>query len=888
MGGALGEALTALRLRLRAVFHRRQLDRDLEDEIRFHLEMRDEGCQAESAGAADARYAARRRFGNVTSIKEACREVWTLGWLEALWQDVRYGCRQLRSNRSFTAVTVATLALGIAAATTIYGVCDAFVWKTPSVPEPDTLVTVLEAFPGNAHMYMPSSPADIEDIRRSQTALGDLASWENATANIVDSGGEPLRVDQARVTANFFDVLGVSPELGRAFEPGEDQPGREREVVLSDSLWRNRFQADRAIAGKTIRLNDQDYTVAGVMPPGFAFPRASKELWTPLALTAEERNSRNAPRMDSAGRLKPGHTVQQATLELNRLGLELEKLYPKTNANRRFMAWPVRRYLVGDYGPQFANLLLGAALFVLLIACVNVANLQFARGAARWREVALRQALGASRGRIVAQLVTESVALALAGAGLGAILARYGLRAIRAGCPPELQKYSAGWASLGLNARVLAFVAAAAVLSGILAGLAPALRSSRPNLTESLKEGGGASTAGPGRRRFRSVLLATELALTVVLLVGAGLMIRGFHNLIDGETAIDPDSLLTLRLELDAAKYRTPEQVAAFYGRVLERIAALPGVKATTAATALPYSMHGRSGAFTIPGREVQPGGQPKAQLQAVSADYLRTMHIPLRAGRFLSDRDGPRSPLSAVISEEMARQWWPGEPLPIGKQIKLGAGPGITIVGVAGGVKASVLERAPRPTLYLPYTQFPELGMDIAIRSAGNPPTLAAPARLAVKAVDAEQPVTGMMTLEEMKRNEAIGLTYTAALMSIFGAIALALSCVGVYGMTAYLVSQRTHEIGIRMALGAARGNILGMLFRQGARAGLVGVAAGLLLASAFARLLASVIWGVSATDAGAFAAMPLVLILAAGAAIYIPARRAAKIDPVVALRNE
>ena len=889
---AFGQALTAAWLRLRSAFGRRQLDRDLEDELQFHLAMREERCQSEGASATAAHDAARRQFGNVMFLKEACREMWTLGWMEALWYDVRYGCRQLRLNRGFAAATVTTLALGIAATATIYSVCDAFVWKTLPLPDADRLVAVLEAFPGNPHFWNVSSPADVEDIRKSQTTLTDLASWENATAKIVDIDGEPLRVEQARVTPNFFHVLGVPPEMGRSFEAGEDQLGRDRVVILSDGLWRRRFRADRGIVGRTIRLNDQDYAVVGVMPPEFAFPRASKELWTPLAFSPEEHNSRSTPRIDSVGRLIGGRSLPDAASELNRLGLQLETLYPKTNTNRRFMAWPVRRYMVGDYAAQFANLLLGAALFVLLIACGNVANLQFARGTARWREVALRQALGASRWRIVAQLVTESIVLALAGAALGVMLARFGLQAIRAGIPGELRKYSSGWADLGLNARVLVFVLAAALLSGILASLLPALRSSHLDLTESLKDGGHPSSPGPGRHRLRSFLLAAEIALTVVLLVGAGLMIKGFHNLVNGELVMEPGTLLTLRLELDASEYRTPEKVAEFYREVLERTAGLPGVQSATAASALPYSKHARSGVFMIQGRELQPGRQPTAQIQAVSPDYLRTMHIPLRAGRFLSERDGPRSALSAVISEEMARQWWPGEPFPIGKQIRLGSqsttGPGITIVGVVGGVKASVLDRVPRPTLYVPYTQFQEREMDIAIRGVGEPLALAAPVRSAIKAVDAGQPVTDIMTLEKMKQNEAIGLTYTALLMSIFGAIALALSCVGVYGMTSYLVSQQTHEIGVRMALGAPRRNIMWILFRQGSRAGLVGLTIGLLLALGFARLVASVIWGVSATDASTFTAIPVVLVLAAGFAIYVPARRAVKIDPMVALRNE
>lgn len=889
---SLGQFLTATRLRLRTAFRRRRLDRDLEDELQFHLAMREQESQSEGVDRKESAYAARRRFGNVTSVQETCRELWTMGWIDSLWLDVRHGCRQLRMNRGFAMAAGGTLALGIAATTTMYSVCDAFVWKTLPLPDVDRLVVVLEARPDNPHFWNPSSPADVEDIRRSQTTLVDIASWENATANIVDKGGQPLRVDQARVSSNFFDVIGVRPQLGRSFQPAEDQPGYDRLVVLSYGLWRNRFQADPGIVGKTIRLNDLDYAVIGVMPPKFAFPRASKELWTPLAFTPEERNSRGAHRVDSVGRLKPGCNLRQVESELSGLALRLEKLYPQTNTRRRFMAWPVRRYLVGDYAAQFANMFLGGAFFVLLIACVNVANLQFARGIARSREVALRQALGASRWRTVAQLVTESIVLALAGAAVGITLTHFGLQAIRAGIPAELRKYSSGWDYLGVNGPVLAFAIAIAIASGILAGLAPALRSTRPNLTEMIKEGSHASSEGAGRHRIRSILLGAEIALTAVLLVGAGLMIRGFNALVRVETPVQPGGLLALRLELDAANHQTPVRVAEFYRQALEAVTGLPGVNDAAVATALPYSRHARFNQFTIQGREDHPARQPYAQLQAVSPGYFRTMHIPLLAGRLLSERDGPGAAPSAVVSEEMARRWWPGESSLVGQQIRLGTrnenGPWVTIVGVVGGVQASVLEREPRPTLYLPYAQFPERGMDIAIRAPGDPLALTAAVRSAIRAVDAEQPVTDVMTLERMRRNEAIGLTYAAALMSIFGVIALLLSCVGIYGTTAYLVSQQTHEIGIRMALGAGAWSVLRMIFRRGSRAALAGLAVGLLLAFVLARLLASIIWGISATDPGAFAVIPAVLTLAVGLAIYIPARRAVKIDPIAALRNE
>jgi putative ABC transport system permease protein len=889
-GAPFGQALSRAWQRLRTMFRRRQLDRDLEDEIQFHLAMREARLREE--GANDASYAARRQFGNMASTMEACRDLWTLGWVEALWQDVRYALRQMRLNRGFSAATAAILALGIAATTAIYAVCDVLVWKPPFVHDPQRLVAVLESSPENPHLWNLSSLADVEDIRRNQTALENLASWEYSTADIVDPKGAVLRVDQTRVSPAFFDVVGVAPAKGRSFIPGEDESGRDRVAILSDGLWHSRFQADPDVIGKVMRVNGRDCAIVGVMPPRFVFPRAGRDLWMPLALTAQERDSRSAERVDSAGRLKPGHSVKELQAELNGLAARLEKLYPQTNAKRRFMAWPVQRYVVGDYAAQFAGMFLGAALFVLSIACVNVANLQFARSSARWREIAVRQAIGASRWRTVTQLVMETVVLALTGAAAGVTLAWYGLGAIRAAMPAELRRYSPGWNDLGVSPKVLMFVLAVAVLSGIVAGLTPALESSRLNLADSLKEGGHAATAGRGRHRLRSLLLAGEIALTTVLLVGAGLMVRGFHTLLGGKPAMEPATVLALRLQISQGDQRSPEQVTEFYQTVLQRIAALPGVQAVAAATSLPFGGHAQFSAFTIRDGLSQPGEQAAAQVQAVSPGYFENMRIPLLAGRLFDDRDNAHSPPSAVISGELARRWWPGQPFPIGAQIRLGAkrdaGAWTTIVGVVGGIQASALDRAPRPTLYVPFAQSPSWGMDIAVRSAGNPMALVSSVRAAIATVDAQQPVTDIMPLERMRQNEVIGVTYAAALMTIFGAIALFLSCVGVYGITAYLVSSRTHEIGIRIALGARAPNVIRLVFRRGARAALVGMAVGLLLATGLARLLASIIWGVNSTDPAVFLAIPPALGLAVGAAIYLPARNALKIDPIAALRNE
>ena len=891
MPPAFAKPLRAAWLRLRTVFRRRQLQTDLEDEMAFHLAMREQKERAAGVSPRDAQAAARRQFGNVASVMESCRELWTFVWLETWWQDLRYAVRQLFAARGFTAVAAVTLGLGIGATTAIYSMLDAMLWKPVVLPRAEQLVVVLQAIPGQPHFWSPASAADIDDVRQNSGALDSLVSWRLATVNLVDGGGEALRVDATRVTMNFFDVAGVPSALGRTFRPGDEG---ERAVVLGDSLWRRRFGGDPALVGRSIRLDDQNYTVIGIMPSKFYFPRPNRELWIPLALTQEERISRSVLLLDSMGRLKPGRTLPQFTAELAGLASRLEKEHPDTNARRRFMAWTIERYLTGDLVVVYSAMLLGSALFVLLIASVNVANLQFARAAGRWREVAVRTALGAGRRRLLRQLLTESMVLAAAGGALGLLLAKWGLHFIRAGVPAELERYMPGLAGLGLNRQVLLFTLTATLLSGILAGLLPAWRCSRPNLMEALKDGGISFGSGPGRHRLRAVLMGGEIALAMVLLAGAGLMVRGFRTMVGGGTSVRPATMLTLRLALTENKYREDRQVVGFYRTVLERLAALPGVRSAVAVTALPYSRHWSMLPVTIEGRPVESGKATSAQVQSVSVDYFAALFIPLRAGRLPGAADAADRPRVAVVSQRMARQWWPAGVSPIGNRLQVGdKAPRrwVTIVGVVGDVEHSVIDRDLSPAVYLPMAQAPEREMDIGIRTAaesGAADSLAPAVRDAIRAVDAEQPITNLNTMTNLIRQEAFVFVYMAALMGIFGLLALALSAVGVYGVTASVISARTHEIGIRIALGAPRGKVLGMLFRSGMMTACAGLAVGLIPAYALARLMRATVFGVSAVGPGVFVGIPLALAGAAALAIYIPARRAVKTDPMSALRNE
>ena len=807
----------------------------------------------------------------------------------SLWTDVRYGARILWKAPGFSLTAIITLALGIGSTTAVYSCADALLWKPIPLPHLETMV-MLGQRADDPNDFNSATPADMDDIRRQSATLESLASWEDGLANIVGTGGEPERAEQALVNANFFEVMQVQPALGRAFQPGEDQPGREREVIFSDALWRNRFAGDPTILGKSIRLDDQNFTVVGVMPPKFAFPLAT-DLWTPMALTPAQRTSRTSQLITTVARLKPGRTLEQARTEMEGIAARLKQAYPDTNKNRHFAVWPSHRFLVDRETNEYLIMMLASVCFVLLIACVNVANLQFARATGRLREVAVRTALGAGRSRIVTQLVTESILLALAGAALGLLVANWGIGLIRAGMPPEIERYIVGWKDIRLDGRALGFTLAAAIGSGILAGLAPAWQNSPPNLTDTLKEGGRGGSGTRAHHRLRSILVAVEMALAVILLVGAGLMMRGFHNLVASGENLEPNSLLTMRLGLTDTKYHEPYQIAGFYHEALHRIEAIPGVRSAVAVTSLPYSNHSTNRFFTIEGRAVEPEDAPHGMYQLTSSKYFDTLHVNLRAGRLLTEADGPDAPRVAVINQSMADRWWKNES-PIGRRVKMGNTDSkeawITIVGVVSDIVHNPYSREPRRMMFVPYQQAPGLWMDVGVRTAGDPLQLAPAVTAAIRSIDPEQPISDMHTLAKSLHDRAIGLNYVEVFMGIFGILALVLASVGVYGVMAYMVSEQTRDIGIRMALGAPRGGVLRMLFLRGMTTAATGLAVGIPLAYLLARYAQDLIFGITASDPATFIGIPLALLAAMALAIYIPSRRAMGIDPIVALRYE
>lgn len=803
-------------------------------------------------------------------------------------QDIRYALRMLLKSRGYTAVAVLALALGIGANTAIFSVADAFLLKPVALPNLENLVVLMERAPHQTANWTAVSPANYLDWKRQSRSFAVLSPYTWDDANL-SGDGEPERIIITRTAVDFFDVLGAKPMMGRVFVSEEDRAGQS--VVLSYGLWQRRFGADPSIVGRTIKLDGLSRTVIGVMDKKFNFP-VSVQLWIPWTIDPQESQVRGRHYLQILARLKPGVSLRQASAEMATISRRMSQQYPETNRGWDALVVPIKYFVTGDLTYRYTLMLMAAVGFVLLIACANVANLQFARGAARQREFAVRTALGAKRWRVVRQLLTESIALSLAGAAVGLALAEWGVDLILHYMPADIARYIAGWYEIQLDARAFAFALGLAVLSGIVSGLAPAIQSSKPDLNETLKESGRGTSAGRSRQRVRSVLVVSELALALVLLTGAALMVAGVNSLLGVRQPYDPQHVLSIQINLPEGKYKDPPQRASFYGQVLQRLQSAPQVESAAIVRSLPYGDGDRTVQLGVEGVPVEKGEYRSAQLETISPNYFSLMRIPLREGRMLGERDGAESLPVAVVSERMARRYWPGQSA-LGRRIKAApaedsAKPWLTIVGVVGDIQYAWWDKEPPPVLYQSYRQAPEGWATLAIRAHGDPMRVVPAVRSQVAKVDADQPLAEIKTLDRVMTDSVLGLSYMAVMMTVLGAIALALSAIGVTGLMAYAVTERTHEIGVRLALGAQRDSVLRMLVGRGMLLAGIGLAIGFMGSILLARLLSSLIFGVSATDWTIFGGVLAAMTAVALAASYVPARRAARLDPTVALRHE
>jgi len=819
-----------------------------------------------------------------------------------MFQDLRYGIRMLLKAPNFTLTAVLTLALGIGANTAIFSAVNAVLLRPLPYPESDRLMFLSER--SRRTESMPVSWPNYLDWRARQSSFECIGVYNYDSYNMT-GGGEPERLQAGQVSADLFAALRVDAALGRVFTNDEDRPGVAPVVTLGHGLWRRRFGGDPNILNRTITLNDRSYTVIGVMPEGFQFPSRA-ELWVPAGLLSggEWRNRDNHPGLYGVARLKPGVTIEQARADMEAIALGLEKEYPRTNRDIRVTITPLLETMVGDARRALWTLFAAAGL-VLLIACANVANLLLARATVRQREMAVRAALGASRIRLARQLLAESVTLALLGGGAGLLLAQWGVSAMVAIGARSLPRAS----EISLDSRALAFTAAASILTGVLFGLVPAWRAGRVALQQSIKEAG--HSLATSKQRTRGALVIAETALALMLLIGAGLLLRSFYRLNMVSPGFDYDHLLSFSLSLPAGKYTNPEQRSGFYSDLIRKLSALPGAQSAGLASGLPFGASSWRTRFVVEGRPAPPPGEtPMLETLLVSPDYFRTMGIPLRAGRYFTEQDDRRrlagrdlsglnegarmaAGLNAiVIDEEFARRHWPNENA-VGKRIRLApvdpGSPALTVVGVVGRVKMDRLSvESNLAQAYFSYLQLPFSNMTAVIRSRLEPAQMIAAARRQIQAIDPHQPIYNIRTLEQVRATSIAPERVNLTLLGLFAAMALILAAIGLYGVMAYSVAQREREIGVRMALGARRRDVFKLIAQQGLRLLLIGVAIGLAGASVAARVMKTLLFEVSAADPLTFVGSPLLLAVVALFACWIPARRATKVDPLTAMRRE
>ncbi len=807
-----------------------------------------------------------------------------------LWQDLRFGLRTLFNNFGFALVALLTLALGIGANTAIFSVVNAVLLRPLPFKDSDRLVLLWSTSARENNPQQPSSFFDFNDFKQQNRSFSEIAAATPIWSFVLSGGAEPEQIQGQYVSANLFPMLGVAPQKGRDFLADEDQPNGAPAVIISHGLWQRYFSSDPDIVGKMLRLDGNQINIVGVMPAGFQFLERV-ELWVPAAKNPFANRARSTRLLSVIGRLKSDINLQQANAEMAMIARQLEQQYPDTNSGVGARLVPIHVQVTGNVRPALL-VLLGAVGLVLLIVCANVANLLLARSASRRKELAVRAALGAGRARLIRQLLTESLVLSLFGGAVGLLVATWGIDLLLALSPAQIPRYN----KIGVDVTVLCFTLAASLLTGIAFGLAPALQTAKINLTESLKEAGRGAGADFRRRRTSRILIVAEIAMTLVLLVGAGLLIRSFAQLLEVNPGFVTENVLTMQALMPQSKYPLPQQRADFYRQLEARLKSLPGVESVGAVTRLPLGALNNVTSFVqIESRPVQPGQSPEIDFRRASDGYFQTLGIPLLKGRLMTEQDVAGGAGVVVINEAMAKRFWPNED-PVGKRVRTGVNPEqnpwLRVVGVVGNVHHLGLDIEPRAELYFHTLTNPPFGPFIAIRTKSDPMNLIAAVRMQVRSIDGDVVVANINTMEQLVSASVAQRRFLMLLLSIFAAIALALAAIGIYGVISYSVAQRTGEIGVRMALGAEARDVIGMVVGEGMVLVLAGVGIGLIAAFALARLMASVLsnllFSVRATDPVTFAAVAAILGVVALLACLIPALRAAKVDPMVALRCE
>lgn len=870
--------------RWRALTHKEELDQELEEEMRFHLDRQIDQNIRNGMSPEDARLAALKSFSRVDQSKEECRDARGVNVVDNIVRDVSYSSRVLLKNYAFTIVVVLTLALGIGANTAIFSFANGILLRPLPYPQSDRLTAINETAVKRGIDSMSVSYPNYLDWKEQNTVFESMGTYFSGSTRFALSGaGEPISIRGARISHGVLETLRVSPQLGRTFTANEDRPEEDGVVILGYELWQTNFGGDPNIVGRKIVLSNRARTIVGVMPRGFRFPEIA-ELWVPLALTTQ-LFTRTDHGLSAVARLKDGVSVVEAHGEMQNIAARIEQQNPVTNEGLGVKVSSLHEYLTGDYR-EALMILLGVVGCVLLVACVNVANLMLARATARQKEFALRAALGAGRWRIVRQLMVESLLLALVGGALGFALSIWALRLLLKSIPIQLPF----WMNFGIDLRVLGFTIAITVLTGLLFGVAPALQTSRVDLNDTLKEGGRGTVGGRGRSR--SLLVVTEIALSLVLLVGAGLMIQSFLRLRRVNVGVEPTNISITSFNLSPAKYREEEQRAAFFKQLLERVRALPGVQTASGTTTIPLSGGGWGRSLTVEGYPVLAVGQaPMIQHTVVAPDYFRTMGIPLLSGRDFNDSDAKGSPLVTIIDEGLAHEYWPNES-PVGRRIRFGPPednePWHTIIGVVGTVRHERVQEDTRKSVYLSHAQIPVNGIALVTRTTSEPKELIAAIRREVAQLDSDLPLSKVTTMKEVIDESIWQPRLYATLFAVFAGGALLLALIGIYGVMAFLVQTRTHEIGVRMALGATARDVFKLIVGRGMKLTAIGVLIGIGGAVAVTRLMHSLLFNTSATDPIVFIMISVLLAVAAFLACYIPARRAAKVDPLIALRYE